>query len=137
MGGMTILGCTALLAGVLTQAQGRPASAALDPERYTAVESEVRQATVDALRRRLTRLEGRGGGHEVQQALDEESRVQVAGIFKRHHTTAESHAAYGTRNAARIAAWLRAHPGAAKRLDDLAAELAAVSQRLDRIGRKP
>lgn len=137
MGGMTVLGCTALLAGVLAQGQGKAASAALDPERYIAVEVEVRQATVDALHRRLTRLQGRGGGDEVQLALDDESRVQVAGIFRRHRTTAEAHAAYGTRNAARVAAWLRAHPGPAKRLDDLAAELSAVSQRLDRIGRNP
>jgi hypothetical protein len=96
-----------LLAGLLVAASANAEE--LTPSLYVQIDQEVREITIFGMQERLSML---AEGADDEQQINASLAVQqsVGAVFAAHGTTAEKHAAYGTRNAEGIAAWLEENP---------------------------
>jgi hypothetical protein len=123
---MRILAATWLLSVMPTgQAEG------LDPYKYVAVEAEVRGLTLDGMAARVALLSSASSTPEQEATLDAANREEIARAYRDNGTTPSAHAAYGTRHAEEIAAWLSANPAWQQHLDDLASEFDSLLNQLD------
>jgi hypothetical protein len=100
------------------------------PDTYVYVEVSVREATLEGMRQRLALLQSPRYTPEQDGALDAQTRLRIADIYASFNTTASAHVAYGTRNAALIAAWLEQNPTWRSRRATLDSQFRSLSEQL-------
>ena len=102
----------ALSAGATAQTGG------LTPEAFVLIDVEVREVTINGMDDRLT-ARGNGASDTQLRALHEDNRERVDQVYAAYGTTPGAHAAFGTRHADAIAAWLSEHPDMQRYYTDL------------------
>lgn len=96
-------------------------------ERFLTIEAELRAATNEGMRQRLALLGSPDYSEEADERLDARTRARVAAVYAAHGTTAAGHAAFGTRHADEIEAWVVQHPEWRSRQQALQSEFESLS----------
>jgi hypothetical protein len=100
------------------------------PDMYVYVEVSVREITVEGMRQRLALLQSSDYTKQADEAIDTNTQVLVADIYKQFGTTASSHVAYGTRHAEQVKSWLEENPSWQSRYAALDSQFRSLSNQL-------
>ena len=106
----------------------------LVPQTWVATEAAVRELTVAGVSERLALLSSGNSTLRSEAVIAERNRQAVSRAYRDNGTTPTAHAAYGSRHATEIEAWLDANPEWQSYLDSLMVEFEELSSQLDALG---
>jgi hypothetical protein len=128
-------GIPPLLAMLLFLGMTAPTQAAdeLTPYDFVVIDLDVREVTLEDMIARIRRLQGDSRSHGLKAAVNTITEQQVGEVYAAYGTSPVAHAAYGTRNAEAIAAWLDAHPEWQRRYEALRVQFIQLENTLARL----
>lgn len=100
------------------------------PDMYVYIDVSVREITVEGMRQRLALLQSTGYSTEADNAIDTNTRVQVADVYAQFGTTPGAHVAYGTRKAELVKVWLEENPDWKNRYATIESNFRSLSSQL-------
>ncbi|MGH8177226.1 MAG: hypothetical protein ACREV5_13280 [Steroidobacter sp.] len=100
------------------------------PDMYVYIDVSAREITLEGMRQRLALLQSSEYSAETDDAIDSQTRLQIADVYVQFATTPAAHAAYGTRQGERIEAWLNENPDWKNRYATLDSQFRSLSDQL-------